>query len=405
MKLTMSGIYIRRDDGSVHLCMLNHAETPDSLKEAEDQALRSVEMLRHLPVAVGQMDTDGWITEQNPQALNLFGPIRRKSQDGEIEGEESGFISRFVDRRLGESILQDQFYNEDNIYRVKEAQLTTSYGLRWFDIYLRRCRDPVTAEACLIYSARDITEKVAAQTAADRAASAKAEFLAVVSHEIRTPLHQVSGFVELLCQTELSSKQRDYLACLDMSSVTMLSVINDLLDFSKLEAGKMKLEVIPFSLQDVLAGSVAVVSQKCAAKNIRLSTDAPQSQLPSTLLGDPNRLRQLLLNLLQNAVKFTKEGEISLQVRVDTSNPTKSPERTEDLHARKFLRRDSSEDEDEEQVVLRFVVADTGIGITEEHRRHMFQKYQQADSSVAREYGGTGLVSVGRMSPTYFRVR
>jgi CheY-like chemotaxis protein len=186
-----------------------------------------------------------------------------------------------------------------------------------------------------------------------------------MAHEIRTPLHQVAGFLELLAHTILNSQQKEYVDLMENSAVTLTAVINDLLDFTKLEAEKMKLEVIPFDIRGVVAGSLAAVRPKAEAKGLELSSEY-DGDLSGVLLGDPNRLRQILLNCFRNAVKFTHEGSIGLRVRKLACT-------------------------DRGRVHLRFVVTDTGICISQEHRQHIFKKYVHADPSVARNFGGTGL--------------
>ncbi len=207
-------------------------------------------------------------------------------------------------------------------------------------------------------------ELILAKDQAESASRAKSEFLANMSHEIRTPMNGVIGSTTLLAGTPLTENQRQYVEILENSSRSLLAVINDILDFSKIEAGKLVLEQVCFDLYRVIDGIIDMVSLNVNAKNLELIC-AVDPAMPTRLVGDPGRLRQILLNLVGNALKFTERGEIAIDVSVEAETAG--------------------------DVVIRFAVRDTGIGIAPEKQGLLFNSFTQADSTTTRKYGGTGL--------------
>lgn len=219
---------------------------------------------------------------------------------------------------------------------------------------------------------------------------ARNEFLTTVSHEIRTPMNAVIGMTELLLRTPLSDQQRQFTQTIHSSGEALLTLINDLLDFAKLESGRLELEEIPFSLRDCIEQSVAIVASQAADKGLHLNYHL-DPQLPTLVQGDPNRLRQILLNLLSNAVKFTAQGEITLTVTLVPFQQGRSPlHRAISLPQNILVTRSLGKTEAESQLI-EFAVQDSGIGIAADRLERLFQPFRQVEAATSRLYGGTGL--------------
>ena len=246
----------------------------------------------------------------------------------------------------------------------------------WIDIRTFPVKDKNGKVVQLIHTFRDITaiknyqnEIIAAKNAAEKASKAKSLFLSMMSHEIRTPLNGVIGMTELLAESELNEEQRDFVRTIQVSGDALMSVINDILDYSKIESGKLELEHKVFELAKVLEDTVDLMLVNAVSKNIDLLYNIT-NDTPPFLAGDITRLRQIVINLVGNAIKFTKKGEIYIEVKP-----------YENITDKKVG----------DEIKLLFCIKDTGIGISKEGMAKLFKDFSQVDSSTTRKYGGTGL--------------
>jgi two-component system sensor histidine kinase/response regulator len=314
------------------------------------------------------MDAEGTIIDWNPQAEVIFGwkaeeALGQTLADAIIperfrEAHFAG-LKRFLETGEG-SVIQR---------RLELVALHRSGREFPVEVTISPIRD---AESC-IFSAfvHDITNRKqaekelrASKEAAESANQAKSDFLANMSHEIRTPMNAVIGMTELVLDTELTRSQHEYLGMVRDSADSLLTLINDILDFSKIEAGKLELDSSIFSIRDMLGDTLRSLSVRAHREELELACHIDPS-VPDALVGDPSRLRQVVVNLVGNAIKFTQHGEVIVHVDVDQQN--------------------------DRSVLLHFAVADTGIGIQKEKLKSVFQAFEQADTSTTRQYGGTGL--------------
>ncbi|MFT5501735.1 MAG: PAS domain S-box-containing protein, partial [Woeseiaceae bacterium] len=349
----------------------------DELEDRVEERTKDLKKATKQTKLILENATDGILTIDDNQIVVGFNPACE---------ELWGYSAEKV---LGQpiTILIPEYARKDhlqNVHKFRDAEAEgvhmESRGLKLFG--LKRDGNIFPAEVGIskseidgemFYSAfiTDITERekaeaeiLEAKKVADAANQAKGDFLANMSHEIRTPMNAIMGLSDLCLRTELSPKQNDYLGKIHASAESLLGIINDILDFSKIEAGKLDMESIPFEIDRVLDNLATVVTVKTQEKGLELLF-ARNPKVPPVLIGDALRLGQVMVNLVNNAVKFTESGEIVVQIDVV------------DLH--------------DDDVTLRFAVRDTGIGMNAEQQGRLFKSFSQADTSTTRKYGGTGL--------------
>ena len=330
-------------------------------------ALRGVEAMQHTSVRVAMHDLGKDLPlMRNPSAVAAFGPITDPT-DGPRDAEQ-GFGQLFDDATLGLAVLEVVRRGGSH---SGEALLHTLQGPRWHAIDARPVRDPANGAAVLLFNGRDISDLKAAlaaleaaRDAAEAANRAKSSFLANMSHEIRTPMNGVIGLTELVLATALDARQRQFLELVLGSAQSLMLIINDILDLSKIEADKVELESAPMSLCGLLVRALTPLQVQAATRGLHLDWQI-SPDLPEQVLADTARWQQILTNLAGNAVKFTERGQV--QVRLSAAA-------IEGQH-----------------LLLACSVSDTGIGISPEALAQVFERFTQADNSVTRRYGGTGL--------------
>jgi two-component system sensor histidine kinase/response regulator len=317
------------------------------------------------------IDATGNITEWNAQAEATFGWTRSEA----IGNPVSKFIlqtSHIANGlNFGELFAAD---GSDSIHRRLEAT-GVDRGGRHFPVEMTLSSVHHSHKRLFAAFVHDVTERKAveeerekATRAAEAASLAKSEFLANMSHEIRTPLNGVIGMTDLVLESDLTGEQREYLETVKLSADSLLHVINEILDFSKIEAGKLELEEEDFDLQDCMESTLKTLALKADEKRLELLCEVAPD-VPVGVRGDSARLRQVLTNLVGNAIKFTRHGEVGLKAVLESSH----------------------EETGSSSILLHFIVSDTGIGIPPEKTKLIFESFSQADTSTTREFGGSGL--------------
>jgi PAS domain S-box-containing protein len=376
---------LRDDDGRVIGTLgisrdITRAKQADAVLRASEERTRLV--LDNAYDAFVAMSPDGLITEWNRQAELVFGWPRDEA----------------IGRVLADTIIPPQYREAHTrglanflatgvgpvLNRVIEVPALRRDG-REFPAELSIA--PIRLGGQYLFAAfiRDVSARKRAEEElrrakeqAEEASRAKSEFLANMSHEIRTPMNGILGMTELALDTQLSREQRDYLNMVKVSAESLLTVINDILDFSKIEAKKLHLEAVEFSLRDSLGDTMKALALRAQQKGLELACHV-RPDVPDAVTGDPIRLRQVLVNLVGNAIKFTDQGEVVVEVSLVRARSVSDGSAEPGVHA------------PGSDVELQFQVRDTGIGIPTEKQEAIFEAFTQADASTTRHYGGTGL--------------
>ncbi|MEI7607660.1 MAG: PAS domain S-box protein [Rhodospirillaceae bacterium] len=326
---------------------------------------RQTAILSNTPVGIAIIDLDQCFLEANQAFYKIFG-----WGSDEIIGRSTRIL---YDSESDCEHLSARIYpmiTKGGVFR-DEVQMRRRDGS---DVWIRlvgRMVDVSNASLGVIWAFEDITDRkrnelalLHAQQQAEAANRAKSAFLANMSHEIRTPITSVMGVIDLLRRTNVNDEQATYLNVLAGATETLLTILNDILDISKIEAGKLSVESVEFMLPDTMDNIYSLVDGMATAKGLDLTLEG-QEALPRAVVGDPVRLKQVLYNLTSNAIKFTQHG--SVIIRTTILNKTKSA------------------------TTIRFEIADTGIGMSSEQVARLFQPFSQADTSTTRRFGGTGL--------------
>ncbi len=344
----------------------------ERLKASEEEVSRALrerrDIMETIPDLLYVLDLDGRLTRWNQKceavtgytAAELLGaPFLTLVADADVGAERVRVLAALL-------AATEAGYAEWEVALKTKAGATIPYQFTGVPL-----KDPMGKAIGLTGVGRDVTERKRVELELKRAKEtaeagnrAKSEFLANVSHEIRTPMNGVIGMTELALDTDLNREQREYLELVKVSADNMMTVINDILDFSKIEAGKLDLVPAPFDLRDSLGETLKTLGLRAAQKDLELAHQI-RTDVPDALLGDSSRLRQVMVNLVGNAIKFTERGEVVTRVAVEAAG--------------------------DDRVCLHFTVTDTGIGIPPEKQQVVFDPFVQADGSTTRRHGGTGL--------------
>lgn len=336
-----------------------------AISRQSDEILLLKSGIEHSSLGVMFTDTTGKIEYVNRAFTEMYGYA-----DAEVRGKnprilKSGEMPAAFYESLWKTMLGGRDWSGELRNRTRDGSLI---WVRAFNSPIRDSAGKVTHFLALhrnvMLEKHLVTELLHAKKQAEHANRAKSDFLAAMSHEIRTPLNAIVGMSELIDEGALSSDQAQYLAIMRNASDTLLSLINDILDISKIEAGKVEIERVPFNLEELLSKVSEMISVRAMEKKIEVSCKI-DADVPVFVEGDATRLRQVLMNLMGNAVKFVDEGWVALSV--------------------------NKQSDEDGRLQLLFSVRDTGIGIAPEKIQSVFDKFTQADASTTRRYGGTGL--------------
>ena len=340
----------------------NRAEL-ETLADRMWELQESEERFRGLIDALGDLvvhrDRDGRIVQVNQVFADLFG-----------QEPETLTGRTLAELGINVGIVPDAAFSDGECLSSTDVEIHSAKGARWYSWIELSVRDKASDAVSHRAIARDITARKRAETAlinarerAEHASQAKSRFLATVSHEIRTPMNGIIGMGKLLAETELTPEQRTYVGAISTSAGSLLALIEDLLDYSKIEAGRFEPEPQPVSPRELAESVVELLSARAHAKHIGIASFVAPD-VPAVISADPGRLRQVLLNLVGNAVKFTEHGGVTISVTTDGQSPVET---------------------------IRFAVADTGPGLRREDMARIFEEFEQVDGTSTRNHGGAGL--------------
>jgi len=335
----------------------------DALRESEK---RFRDLFEDAPIAYHETDTEGIVRRVNRAECRLLG--REPSQ---IVGKHAWELLAPGDQERSREAMRGKLSREVKIEAVERDYVGADGSRHTMEIYASLIEDKDGRVVGLRSAKLDVTARKRAEAelkkakeAAEAASRAKGEFLANMSHEIRTPMNAIIGMTELALNTKLSAEQREFLQIVHESADALLALLNDILDFSKIEAGRFELDSIDFSLREMLGQTLDTLALRAEQRGLELAGHV-LSSAPDALVGDPGRLRQIVVNLVGNAIKFTERGEVVVRVE--------------------------AEEQSADGIRLHFTVTDTGIGIPADKQQLVFEAFSQADTSTTRRYGGTGL--------------
>jgi two-component system, sensor histidine kinase and response regulator len=359
------------DKNGVATKVVKFATDVTTRKQAEEELREKANLLDLSHDTIMMRDLSGKILFWNKGAEEMYGYSKEQAL-GKISYILLGTIFPKPPADIEAEFLEKERW-EGELEHTRQDGTRILVASRWV---LQRDENGLPIE--VMESNNDITELKQAEEAsrkarveAEAANQSKSEFLANMSHEIRTPVNAITGMAHLALRANPDARQRTYLTKIDIAARRLLGIMNDILDVSKIEAGKLTLECITFSLDEVLKNVRDIVGEHAAQKHLPLIfTVAPD--VPKYLVGDPLRLGQILINLINNAVKFTDQGEIVVRVMATDEKP-------------------GDQANGDDLKMLKFSVSDTGIGMTPPQMANLFQSFNQADTSVTRKYGGTGL--------------
>lgn len=363
-----SPIYSKEDKVIGITCFVMNITEQEQAKEVlkeRERLLRKSQSAAHIGSYVTDLETEVWEGSQELYKIFDIDDTFPNTMEGWIEIVHPDWRTKLIEHHYWVKNEEGRFDYEYKIIRRKDGKE------RWVHELGELESNSQSNAVQLIGTIQDITERkivegeiLRAKEQAEAANAAKSQFLANMSHEIRTPMNGIIGMTDLTLMTDLKDKQRDYLEIVKSSSLVLLGVLNDILDYSKIEAGELNIANLPFHLQTTLNEVIDLFNISATQKKLCLSLDF-DSRIPKIVVGDSVRLRQVLSNLLGNGIKFTDQGEIHIKVSVEQQDALK--------------------------IKLKFIVTDTGIGISKEKIKKLFKRFSQVDDSNTRQFGGTGL--------------